>query len=164
MKARMMAPGGTANAEIARIFREIADQLELRRANQFRIRAYRNAARTVEESGRSIASLALSTPKELQELPGVGADLAGKIVQVVRTGSLPMLTTLARRAPKGATELLRVPRVTAHGTTRAAIQLTGSLNVDLRVVPPESYGAALHYFTGSKAHNIAIRLLGVPPA
>ena len=279
----MIAPSGTANAEIARIFREVADQLELTRANQFRIRAYRNAARTVEESGRSIASLALSAPKELEELPGVGADLARKIVQIVRTGSLPMLTTLERRAPKGATELLRVPgigprkarvlaqrlhvrslgglkraartgrvhklrgfgaktekrileelaapavterrwlraraaqygdalvaymrdasgttraelagsfrrcretvgdldllvasedgpavvqhflaypqvrRVTAHGTTRAAIQLTGGLNVDLRVLPPESYGAALHYFTGSKAHSIAIRALG----
>jgi DNA polymerase (family 10) len=279
----MIAPSGPANAEIARIFREVADQLELKRANQFRVRAYRNAARTVEESGRSIASLALSTPKELKELPGVGADLAGKIVQIVRTGSLPMLTTLERRAPKGATELLRVPgigprrarvlaqrlhvrsleglkraaragrvrklrgfgakteqhilenlaepaaterrwlraraaqyaepllaymrdmpgavhaelagslrrcretvgdldllvasedgratvqyflaypqvrRVTAHGTTRAAIQLTGGLNVDLRVLSPESYGAALHYFTGSKAHNIAIRALG----
>ncbi|HEY4955413.1 MAG TPA: helix-hairpin-helix domain-containing protein [Gemmatimonadaceae bacterium] len=62
MKARTIAPSGPANAEIARIFREVADQLELKRANQFRVRAYRNAARTVEESGRSIASLALSTP------------------------------------------------------------------------------------------------------
>jgi DNA polymerase (family 10) len=58
----MIAPSGPANAEIARIFREVADQLELKRANQFRVRAYRNAARKVEESGRSIASLALSTP------------------------------------------------------------------------------------------------------
>jgi DNA polymerase (family 10) len=274
---------GPANAEIARIFREVADQLELSRANQFRIRAYRNAARTVEESGRSIASIARTAPKELEDLPGIGADLAGKITQIVRSGALPILATLERRAPKGATELMHVPgigprkarvlaqrlhvrsleglkraaregrihklpgfgarteqriltelaapmlsdrrwlraraaqygepllaymrgatgvtqaeiagsfrrcretvgdldmlvgsedgrgavqhflsypevrRVIAHGTTRAAVQLAGGLNVDLRVLPPASYGAALHYFTGSKAHNIAIRALG----
>ena len=49
----------------------------------------------------------------------------------------------------------------AHGTTRAAVLLRSGLQVDLRVVPPESYGAALLYFTGSKAHNIALRGLAL---
>jgi DNA polymerase (family 10) len=53
-----------------------------------------------------------------------------------------------------------VAEVTAKGSTRAAVRLTSKLQVDLRVVPEESYGAALHYFTGSQAHNIAIRQLG----
>jgi DNA polymerase (family 10) len=53
-----------------------------------------------------------------------------------------------------------VAEVTAKGSTRAAVRLSSKLQVDLRVVPEESYGAALHYFTGSKAHNIAIRELG----
>ncbi len=53
-----------------------------------------------------------------------------------------------------------VAEVTAKGGTRAAGRLASRLQVDLRVVPDESYGAALHYFTGSKAHNIAIRELG----
>ena len=57
-------------------------------------------------------------------------------------------------------EYAEVSRVTAHGRTRAAIRLKGGLQVDLRVLPAESFGAALHYFTGSKAHNIAIRKLG----
>ncbi|HSO07237.1 MAG TPA: DNA polymerase/3'-5' exonuclease PolX [Pelomicrobium sp.] len=52
-----------------------------------------------------------------------------------------------------------VAQVISRGPTRAAVVLASGLQVDLRVVPEESYGAALHYFTGSKAHNIAIRRL-----
>jgi DNA polymerase (family 10) len=54
-----------------------------------------------------------------------------------------------------------VDEVVAHGTTRSTVRLRSGLQVDLRVVPEVSYGAALHYFTGSKSHNIAIRKLGV---
>ncbi len=54
-----------------------------------------------------------------------------------------------------------VVEVIAHGVTRSSVILRSGLHVDLRVVPEESYGAALHYFTGSKAHNIAIRARAV---
>jgi DNA polymerase (family X) len=54
-----------------------------------------------------------------------------------------------------------VQKVVSKGTTRATIVLRSGLHVDLRVVPQVSYGAALHYFTWSKAHNIAVRKLGV---
>jgi DNA polymerase (family 10) len=54
-----------------------------------------------------------------------------------------------------------IAKVIAHGATRCAAELRGGLQVDVRIVPPESFGAALHYFTGSKAHNIAIRTLGL---
>jgi DNA polymerase (family 10) len=54
-----------------------------------------------------------------------------------------------------------VADIAAHGDTRSTVVLRSGLQVDLRVVPEESYGAALHYFTGSKAHNIAVRRLGV---
>lgn len=50
-----------------------------------------------------------------------------------------------------------VERVQSMGSTRASVVLKCGLQVDLRVVAPESFGAALHYFTGSKAHNIAVR-------
>ncbi|WP_440996027.1 DNA polymerase/3'-5' exonuclease PolX [Arhodomonas sp. SL1] len=53
-----------------------------------------------------------------------------------------------------------VAEVVSSGETRATVILNGGLQVDLRVVPEASYGAALHYFTGSKAHNIAVRVLG----
>ena len=73
-------------------------------------------------------------------------------------GDLDMLA--ARDDGDIAAKFLRyenVAKVLAHGTTRAAVLLRSGLQVDLRVVPPESYGAALLYFTGSKAHNIALR-------
>ena len=54
-----------------------------------------------------------------------------------------------------------VSKVLARGDTKSMVVLRNGLQVDLRVVPKESYGAALHYFTGSKAHNIAVRHLGV---
>jgi DNA polymerase (family 10) len=54
-----------------------------------------------------------------------------------------------------------VKKVVSKGTTRSTIVLRSGLHVDLRVLPQVSYGAALHYFTGSKAHNIAVRKLGV---
>ncbi|MGD0829162.1 MAG: DNA polymerase/3'-5' exonuclease PolX, partial [Desulfobaccales bacterium] len=54
-----------------------------------------------------------------------------------------------------------VRQVLARGDTKSMVVLRNDLQVDLRVVPQESYGAALHYFTGSKAHNIAVRHLGV---
>lgn len=50
-----------------------------------------------------------------------------------------------------------VERVLAHGTTKSSVQLWGGFQADLRVVPRESLGAALQYFTGSKTHNIALR-------
>ena len=54
-----------------------------------------------------------------------------------------------------------VERVLAAGTTRGTVILRSGLQVDLRILPRRCYGAALHYFTGSKAHNIAVRTLGV---
>ncbi len=52
-------------------------------------------------------------------------------------------------------------KVLSHGQTRSTVALRSGLHVDLRVVPEHSYGAALHYFTGSKAHTIAVRTLAV---
>ena len=54
-----------------------------------------------------------------------------------------------------------VKSVLAKGSTKASVLLASGIQADLRVVPPESFGAALHYFTGSKAHNIAVRKLGI---
>lgn len=263
------------NADIAAAFEEIADLLELADENPFRIRAYRNAARVVDEMHLDIPQ-ALGRGEELPKIPGVGEDLAGKMGEIARTGTCKLLETLRRRFPAGVTELLRVPglgpkrvrllalqridtlqklrdaareerldelpgfgeksrqkileaveaklskarrfklafagqyaeplakylpgvvagsyrrmkdtvgdldflvasdtpeRVTerfvrygevktvlAKGPTKASVVLASGIQADLRVVPPESFGAALHYFTGSKAHNIAVRKLGI---
>lgn len=55
----------------------------------------------------------------------------------------------------------QVARVYAHGATKSAVKISSGLDVDLRVVPAESYGAALNYFTGSKDHNVALRQMAM---
>jgi DNA polymerase (family 10) len=269
-----------ANAEVARIFREVAELLELQGANPFRVRAYVNAARVIEDLPDSIAELAHRDSARLDDVPGIGEDLAAKIVEIARTGTLRQLRELKRRAPRGAVDLMRVPgigprharalskelgvrsvaglvraarrhrirdlrgfgavsesrilqeasqrtstdarvlravaaqyadeiqqhlrklagvqqvevagsfrrgrdtvgdldvlvtcndrprviagfvgapgvsQVVARGRTRATVRLRSGLQVDLRVLDERSYGAGLYYFTGSKAHNIAVR-------
>jgi DNA polymerase (family X) len=272
------------NIEIAKTFDEVADLLEIQGANPFRVRAYRTAARTIGTLGTPVEALLKQNGHALEELPGIGADLAGKIAGICRTGRLPLLSQLTRRTPESVVAMLRVPglgpkragtiykklhvktlaqleaaaragrvgrlrgfgkgleqqilrgieqershgtrvrlaeaeawvrpfverlrglpqtphvevagslrrrretvgdvdilaasehpgpvaeafvtypdvkRVLARGDTRCSVVLHSGLQVDLRVVPERSYGAALHYFTGSKPHNIAIRRLGV---
>ncbi|WP_082190252.1 DNA polymerase/3'-5' exonuclease PolX [Frateuria defendens] len=268
------------NVEITAVFDEIADWLEIDEANPFRIRAYRNAARTVSAWPDPLAEW-LRTQRPLSELPGIGGDLAAKIEEILRSGSCSLLRQLRRGHPRGLTELLKIPgigarraerlyrelgitsprrllraaragrihalrgfgvqserslleaatgylgserrwklavaaqhaealaahlraataatvevagsyrrrretvgdldilvaaparagvterflaypevgRVLAHGVTRSAMTLRSGLQVDLRVVPPQSFGAALLYFTGSKAHNLVLRRL-----
>ncbi len=68
------------NAEVAAVFGDIADLLEIQGENPFRVRAYRNAARTLGELGRSVHSM-VEQGADLDALPGIGPDLAGKILR-----------------------------------------------------------------------------------
>lgn len=101
----------------------------------------------------------------LESVPGVRcATVAGSFRRRRETvGDLDLLVTCKQAAPvlKRFIEHEDIERVVSQGTTRATVLLRSGLQVDVRVVPEESYGAALHYFTGSKAHNIAVRKLGV---
>jgi DNA polymerase (family 10) len=271
------------NADVAKIFNTLADLLEIEGANQFRVRAYRNAARTVGNLPNSLADM-VESEEDLSKLPGIGKDLFEKIEEIVKTGELKQLkkqesktpavlsrlmnieglgpkrvgilhreldvnsvNDLKRAVRKGEVSKLKgfgekvqqkidedlrqkkkgekriklaeveeiahslvdhlkqdkkvkaviiagsyrrrketvgdldilstckrgskvmerftqyedVDKVVSQGKTRATVILRSGLQVDLRVVPEVSYGAALHYFTGSKSHNIAIRKLGV---
>jgi len=100
----------------------------------------------------------------MQRCPGVDrAIVAGSYRRCKETiGDLDILVTCAKGKPAidHFVAYEEVASVTAKGATRAAIVLKSGLQADIRVVPAESYGAALHYFTGSKAHNIHIRRLG----
>ncbi len=97
-----------ANADVVAVFTDIADLLEIEGANPFRVRAYRNAARTLGELGVALGSL-IDQPEELDALPGIGADLAGKIVEVLHTGSCALLEELKQQLPAGITALLKIP-------------------------------------------------------
>ena len=90
------------NSEIARLFDELADLLEIQGANAFRLRAYRNASRTIEGLTESIADLAANGASGLTEIPGIGKELANKIVVIVETGELPQLEDAREKVPPGA--------------------------------------------------------------
>jgi DNA polymerase (family X) len=98
----------THNAEIAQALDDLADLLELDEANPFRVRAYRNAARVVRGLASEISAM-LAKGSDLSELSGIGEDLAGKIATIAKTGHLPLLDELRRKAPPLASELLKLP-------------------------------------------------------
>jgi DNA polymerase (family 10) len=87
-------------------------------------------------------------------------SLAGSVRRYRETiGDIDVLATSTSPKPviKAFTELPCVEEVLAAGDTKASVRVSGALQVDLRVVPPGSAGAALMYFTGSKAHNVRLR-------
>lgn len=95
------------NADIAAVFEEIADLLEIRNDNPFRVRAYRNAARQLQGMGVAAADL-LARGDDLTELPGIGTDLAARIEEIVATGKCRLLDSLHRQLPHTVTELLKI--------------------------------------------------------
>src|SRR5512144_82122 len=96
------------NAEIAAMFDQTADLLEIKGENQFRVRAYRRAARTIEGLSQSARSL-LSAGTDLSELPGIGKDLAGKIGDIVHTGHFALLDSLKKELPGQLGEIAALP-------------------------------------------------------
>ena len=270
------------NTDIADIFERIADYLEIEGENPFKIRAYRNAGRTIRGLGPELKEM-VAAGEELTGLPGIGKELAAKIVEILETGTAQALEKLQEKVPAGVIEMLtiaglgpkrvsalyhklkiespaalkeaaeagrvqalpgfgakteqhirqalealsqrparvsialagpsvealsgylqQVPgvrvvavagsfrrcretvgdidilvtagedspvmerftgfedvgQVLARGPTKSSIRLRSGLQVDLRRVAQKSFGAALQYFTGSQAHNIAIRRIG----
>ena len=96
------------NADVAQVFEQIADLLALSGDNPFRIRAYRNAARTLRGLGKSVRAM-VAAGEDLTDLPGIGDDLAGKIREVLDTGSVELLRRLQQRVPAELPALLDLP-------------------------------------------------------
>ena len=96
------------NRQIADMFGRLADLLEIEGANPFRVRAYRNAARLISGHPRGLADL-VAEGADLADLPGIGKDLAAKIVTIVQTGRLPKLEEVEKRTPPALSELMKVP-------------------------------------------------------
>jgi DNA polymerase (family 10) len=264
------------NRPVAQVLAEIADLLEIKGENAFKIRAYRSAAETVATWPDAVARL---DERQLRELPGIGKDLAARIRELVDTGACRYHRELLDEFPSTILDLLRlqgvgpktvallyssldiksvdelaaaaragrlrtlkgmgpkkealilasieerakdagrhlltdtagvaaslvdylrehepdvefipvgslrrgtetcgdidilavggderlmnvfvshpqVERVLGHGDTKSSVRLRGGYQADLRLVPHESRGAAMQYFTGSKAHNIVVR-------
>ena len=98
------------NIDIANIFDEIADFLEIEGENPFRIRAYRNAAGTVRGLGSELKDM-VADNADLTELAGIGKELAAKIREILETGTAKALTKLHARIPKTVIDILRLPNL-----------------------------------------------------
>src|SRR5579863_9291760 len=99
------------NAQIAMVFDEIADLLEIQDANPFRVRAYRNGARAVRDLTEPVAAILGDETRKVTDLPGIGKDLAEKIATLCETGILPMHQELLSQIPVSVLTLMRVPGV-----------------------------------------------------
>jgi len=98
------------NNDIAAIFEEIADFLEIEGENPFRIRAYRNGARTVTGLGEELKDM-VAGGEDLTKLPGIGKELAAKIHEILETGTAKALIKLQQRIPKTVVEMLKLPNL-----------------------------------------------------
>jgi len=141
----------------------------------FGARTEENVRRGIERlrqaGARSLLHVALELAEslvgELEGLEGVErCAYAGSLRRMAETiGDVDLLVAADERHASGIMEafvsLPQVERVLAHGDTKSSVITSAGPQVDLRVVPAEVWGAALIYFTGSKAHNIRIRELAV---
>ncbi len=94
------------NDEVAKVLDETANMLELAGENFFRVRAYRNAAAAIRDHAVQVADL---SQEQIDEIPGIGADLAEKIATIAKTGELPLHHDLASKFPPQLLELREIP-------------------------------------------------------
>lgn len=97
------------NADIADTFEHIADLLEYQGGNVFRVRAYRQAARTISGMIDSLATVRADPSRSLTDIEGIGTDLADKIGVLLDAGELPLLAELRKAVPPAVFQLMRVP-------------------------------------------------------
>ena len=133
------------NAKIADIFDQVADLLEFKSANPFRVRAYRRGARTIRDLSESVASIVNDSTKKLTDIDGIGKDLAAKCETLISTGELPMLAELLSDIPGSVLDLLRVPGL---GPKKAAAVFNQRLRNRVGFAAPGNLGDTLGHHLG----------------
>ena len=113
------------NAQVADIFDEIADLIELDEGNEYRIRSYRAAARTVRDLSQRLEDL-VAQEEDLSEIPNIGESTADKIHEILETGTCQRLEEMRSKVPPELTEIMRVPDL----GPRKAMQLHRELDMD----------------------------------
>lgn len=99
------------NGDIASVFGRIADLLEFKDENPFKLRSYRLAAETIAEMQAPLAEIAARGPAELQKIPGIGKSISTQIIEIVQTGTSAYFETLKEEVPETVLELRRVSGV-----------------------------------------------------
>jgi DNA polymerase (family 10) len=116
------------NSDVAKIFQDIADLLELKGENVFKIRAYQKAARAIEYHRRELEAM-IDEGEDLQSIPGVGEAIAKKAAELVTTGKLGYYENLKGEFPQGITNLLDVPGIGPKTANKLSSEL-GISSVD----------------------------------
>src|SRR4051794_11673511 len=116
-----------SNYEIARIFSRIADLMEARDDNPFKVRAYRKAAETIEGLTESLGAIAARG--ELETIPNIGKAIAEKIADICETGTTKLYEELKAEVPVGLVEIMAVPGI-GPAKVRALHQVLGISTLD----------------------------------
>ncbi|MBO0860990.1 MAG: DNA polymerase/3'-5' exonuclease PolX, partial [Chloracidobacterium sp.] len=97
------------NQEIAGVFRNLADLMEIGEENPFKIRAYRAAAETIEDTTTPLAQMVSEGGgARLRELPGVGEAISRKIVELLETGTFKAYEEIKAKIPEATLDMLRI--------------------------------------------------------
>jgi len=110
------------NSAVAKVFQDIADLLELKGENPFKIRAYQKAARAIEHYPKELRIM-IEQGEELHSIPGVGEAIAKKADELVTTGTLKYYEDLKAEFPSGITILLTVPGIGPKTANRVSTEL-----------------------------------------
>ena len=127
-KGRVKANQGMKNNEVAKVFQDIADLLELKGENIFKIRAYQKAARAIEHHPREL-NVMLDEGIDLQSISGVGEAIAKKTIELITTGKLDYYENLKAEFPPGVTNLLAIPGIGPKTANKLSSEL-GISSVD----------------------------------
>jgi DNA polymerase (family 10) len=148
------------NAHVAEQFDLLADLLELAGEQQFRVLAYRRAADQIRSAGSPIAQLALDG--RAKDLPGIGKTIESKIVQIVNTGEIEVLTKRKAEIPEGVAEFLRLPAL-GPKTARRIWQELGITTVEELRKAAEAERLRTLPGLGAKTEERILKALGEKP-
>jgi len=141
------------NREVAKVFQDIADLMELKGENVFKIRAYQKAARAIEHYPRELKVM-LDEGEDLQSIPGVGEAIAKKTTELMTTGKLGYYENLKAEFPQGVTNLLAIPGIGPKTANKLASELRISSVDELERAINEGRVAKLFRLGEKTADNI----------
>jgi DNA polymerase (family X) len=156
-----VATGLPRNSDVADQFDLLADLLELEDTDAFQVIAYRRAAGLIRETPRPVAELALAG--RAKELPGIGATIEGKIVQIVEKGEIETLTRHKGRVPPEVVTFMKLPGLGPKTVRRIWQELGITTRDELRAAAEQQQLRTLRGL-GAKTEENVIKTLAAKPA
>lgn len=151
------------NASIAAVFEEMADLLEFKGENPFRIRAYRNGAKAIRELDEPVAEILADSSRKLDSVPGIGKTLVDKTKTLVAEGALPQLAKLRSEVPEVVIQMARIPGLGAKKAAKLQAELEIESLADLRKACEEKRVGVLKGF-GAKTEQAILEGLSIAEA